>query len=426
MDRGQARHLLRRTGGDTRPTELDAVAVLSRGDAVDRILDFGPNPAWSPPRPADDKRGAHANAIAAYWVDRWATIPRPFEMKLLLFFHSHFAVHVRRMSEPRWMDEYLTTIHPRMLGDFGELVKAVALSPAMLSYLDNNRNRVGRTNENFARECFELHLLGANTYTQSDVAEAARAWTGHTIGDDGSYRYRADWHDDGDKTVLGVRRNWDGPELIDHVLADPALRVTAARHIVGRLWHFLTATDAPGAVLDAVAQVFVANSFQVRPMLRALLLREEFLTGIGSRPIPRTPMEYVADLQRVTGLRSGDVRPHQRLRQMGQMPFQPPSPAGWDDVSTFISASAFMTRAAYARLVAVRAQNGTTFLEGIPEQPPGDAALTALRAFGLDDVSAANRQLLQDYVAAQRGQRGWQERLNVTSTVALSPDAQVG
>lgn len=426
MDRGQARHLLRRTGGDTRPAEVDAVAALSRADAVDRILDLGPNPAFSPPAAGDEGRGGQANALSAYWVDRWATIPRPFEMKLLLFLHSHFSVHLSRMSEPRWMEEYLRTIHGRMLGDFGQLVQDVALSPAMLSYLDNFRNREGRTNENFARECFELHLLGANTYTQSDVAEAARAWTGHTISDAGRYEYRGDWHDSGDKTILGIRRNWDGPELIEHILTDATLRMTAARHVVGRLWHFLTATDAPRAVLDDVAGVFAANDFELRPMIRAMLLREEFLTGVGSRPIPRTPVEYVADLQRVTGLTSEDVRPHYRLRQMGQMPFRPPSPAGWDDFSTFLSASAFMTRAAYARVVAVRAQNGTNFLEGIPEQPPGEAALTALREFGLEDVSTANRQLLENYVATQRGERGWQERLNVTSTVALSPDAQVG
>ncbi|MEM9714826.1 MAG: DUF1800 family protein, partial [Actinomycetota bacterium] len=197
-------------------------------------------------------------------------------------------------------------------------------------------------------------------------------------------------------------------------------------HLVTRLWHFLTATQVPGAALDALAGTLVSSGFTLRPMIRALLLREEFLTGVGRSPIPRPPLEYTSDLHRLIGLRSDDTNPQWKLRQMGQMPFDPPNPAGWEDFEAFISASAFLTRAGFIRNLAWKANGDTNFLDGIDDRTPGDSVMTTLRAFGVEDASAANRRILEDYVVRERGERGWAERVNLITTVALSPDVQVG
>ena len=400
---------------------------MSREAAVDEILNFGRNPAWSPPAVNGQRTWEYANTLAKYWVDRWASIPRPFEMKLLLFFHSHLTVNSGRLKHADQMHEYLTILQANQLADYKTMVKQVAVSPAMLQYLDNFRNIVGKPNENFARENFEIHLLGPESYTQSDVVEAARAWTGHTLDEDRRfYRFEPSEHDDREKTILGVRRRWDGPQLIDHVFFNASLKEQAARHLVGRLWHFLTASEPPAAVHTALANTLLTHDFSLRPMVRALLLREEFLTGPGRDPIPRPPLEYAADLHRVIGLDSDDTNPQWRLRQMGQMPFDPPNPAGWEDFEAFISASAFLTRASFIRNLAWKANGDTNFLDGVDERTPGDSVQTALGAFGVAEASAANRRILEDYVVRERGERGWAERVNLITTIALSPDVQVG
>ena len=427
MDRDEARHLLRRTGGDTRRASVDVLADLDRHAAVDHILDFGANGMWSPPPIDADQPAEYVNTLAADWVDRWATAPRPFEEKLLLFFHSHFAVHRDRIQHPEQMREYLAVLRAGLSGDYRTLVRAVSLSPAMLLYLDNYRNRPGRPNENFARESLELHLLGTGAYDESDVRESARAWTGHTLdADDRVYRFDPAQHDSGEKTILGVRRRWDGPEVIDHVLTDPALRVRAARHLATRLWRFMTATEPPGSVVRDLGAVFVDSGLQIRALVRALLLSEEFLTGLGRTLIPRPPMEYAADLHRVTGLRSVDTNPQWHLRQMGQVPFYPPTPAGWDNARAFISASAFLTRAGFVRGLAWKAESDTGFLEWVRDRSPVDAVQSSLEAYGLDSATPSTRRALEDLVVRERAVRGWSERVNLITTVALSPDAQVG
>lgn len=427
MDRGEARHLLRRTGGDTRAGEVDTYAALTRTQAVDRVLDFGQNGGWAAPPVNGERTWEYVNTLAKDWIDRWATLPRPFEQKLLLFFHHHLTVHRSRIKHADQMHEYLTVLRTHLLGDYRQMVKDVALSPAMLLYLDNHRNRVGKPNENFARELMEIHLIGPDQYAQADVVEAARAWTGYTLDDDDRFhRFDPAMHDDREKTILGVRRRWNGLQLIDHIFADSTLRNVAARHLIARFWRFMTATEPPAAVLDAVAPAFIASEFDIRTMVRAVLLREEFLTGVGRPPIPRAPMEYIADLHRVMGLRSTDTNPQWSLRQMGQMPFTPPNPAGWDKIEAFISASAFLTRAGFIRNLAWKANGDTPFLDGVDGLSPGDSVLTALRGFGVETASSANRRILEDYVVRERGERGWSERVNLITTVSLSPDVQVG
>ncbi|MEM9035445.1 MAG: DUF1800 family protein [Actinomycetota bacterium] len=427
MDRGEARHLVRRTGGDSRAGEVDAYEALTRAGAVDRALDFGLNGNWSAPGVGDQRTWEYVNTLARDWVDRWATVARPFEQKLLLFFHHHLTVHRNRIKHSDQMHEYLTVLRSHLLGDYRQMVKDIALSPAMLLYLDNHRNRVGKPNENFARELMEIHLIGPEHYSQNDVAEAARAWTGYTLDDDDRYhRFEPSMHDDREKTILGVTRRWNGLQLIDHIFTDPTLRDLAARHLITRFWLFMTASEVPAAVLDDVAPAFVSSNFNIRTMVRAVLLREEFFTGIGRNPIPRAPMEYIADLHRVMGLRSDDTNPQWVLRQMGQMPFHPPNPLGWDKIETFISASAFLTRAGFIRNLAWKANGDTPFLDGIDDLTPGDSVLTALRGFGVEGASTANRRILEDYVVRERGERGWSERVNLITTVSLSPDVQVG
>lgn len=427
MDRDEARHLLRRTGGDSRAAEVDLYVALTREQAVDRLLDLGANGAWSAPAVAGEQTWEYANTLAKDWIDRWAVVPRPFEQKLLLFFHHHLTVHRGRLKFADQMHEYVTVLRTHLLGDYRQMVKDVALSPAMLLYLDNHRNRVGRPNENFARELMEIHLIGPEHYTQSDVAEAARAWTGYGLDDDDRFhRFEPSEHDDLDKTIFGVTRRWNGLELIDHIFSDATLRDLAARHLITRFWRFMTATEPPAAVLDAVAPALIEANFNIAVMVRAVLLREEFLTGVGRDPIPRSPMEYIADLHRVMGLASADTNPQWRLRRMGQMPFYPPNPLGWDRIETFISASAFLTRASFIRFLAWRANGDTSFLDGVRDLTPGDSVSTTLRSFGVETASSATRQILEEYVVLERSDRKWAERVNLITAVSLSPDVQVG
>ena len=140
------------------------------------------------------------------------------------------------------------------LGDYHALAQAVAVDPWMLHYLDNGVNRSpGRINENFGRELLELFLLGNGNYTEADVVAMARAWTGHNLAADKvTYVFDAAAHDNGNKTLFGITKNWDGPGAITEVLKG-VKAVPASRHLVTKLWRYLVGTEPPRRVVDTLA-----------------------------------------------------------------------------------------------------------------------------------------------------------------------------
>ena len=426
MDAVEARHLLRRTGHGTRPADIAPFLPLSRAQAVDRLLDIGQNPpaatpafltADNPSKPMPSWRAV--SGLGWWWTDRWATAPRPLEEKLMLFFHDHFAVNRRKVEYGHQLWDLMVAIRSNLLGHWPAMVKAVSLSTAMLQYLDNAESRTGQPNENFARELFELHLLGPGHYTQGDVAESARAWTGHgTDRDNRHYRYNPAHHDGRTKTILGATRNWDGPEVIDHIVGHPSLRLVAARHLAARLWEMFAHPDPPARVIDELAAGFVASGFSIRALVRAVLLRDELYGPASVGALARMPIELVADVCRAVGLGADRIHPEWFVGGMGQTWFEPPSPRGWKPHNTLVSASTAMARADLARRVGWQA-NKSGRLDAVKDMSPEAAVSWTASTLGLDPLSGRTRAALVDLA---RREQTWAVPVNVLVAALMSPE----
>ena len=247
-----ARHLLNRTGFDAQLREIDEFARLTRREGVERLLAgvqpeaSTPPPAWvkewTDPRVvramADEERKAfvrlqieRALELKAWWLAEMLATRSPFTERMTLFWHNHFTSSLQKVRSPPLMHRQNALLRRHALGYFGELLHAVSRDPAMIVYLDSATNRRGQPNENFARELMELFTLGEGKYSEQDIREAARAFTGWSIEPEtGEYRFRPRQHDDGVKQVLG-RAVRSGDEVLDVLLAQPA----TAEYLAARL-----------------------------------------------------------------------------------------------------------------------------------------------------------------------------------------------
>ncbi len=236
-------HLLSRCGYLTTPDLVADRSQLDLDALVDWVLDESPNPPDTVTYPSanDWERWIH---LRRWWVMRMASVPAPLHEKVTMFWHGLFATSQWKVSDVTLMERQNRTIRQRAYGDVELLAQAIAIDPAMLVYLDNAWSTRYGPNENWAREMMELFLMGVdNGYTQSDVVNVARAWTGYgvrwTEGEPLSYEFHPWAHDTGNKTIFGIGpRNWDGPETITEILKG-SRATQSSSYIAGRLWgHF--------------------------------------------------------------------------------------------------------------------------------------------------------------------------------------------
>ena len=400
-------HLLRRTEFAARParvTELMALPTLA--DAVNNVLDFTPN--GNPQLRADlvthNNNDSFTQRVAAYhwWIDMMATRPRPLQEKITLFWHGHFVSEWDVVGRTDLMMEQNQLFRNMAVGDFKALTHAMALQPAMLIYLSNGVNVKGSPNQNFARELLELFTIGIGNYLEDDVAETARAWTGHNYnGTTRAYEFRTNSHDFGDKTIFGVRRNWNGPEVIDEILLNnPVLRSLAAKFIARKMWEHFAYLDPAQSIVDDLALIFVANNLSVLELVRALLNRPEFSSPSATQGLVRTPTEWVVALMMQTGLSATTIKVWDYAESMGQRIFDPPNVAGWKANGYWMTTSALSGRANLAKRVASLLRLNGGFDNLITMSVAQSVDLVA-NYFGVA-LSAITRQSLIDAHQAER------------------------
>jgi uncharacterized protein (DUF1800 family) len=294
---------------------------------------------------------------------------RQLQEVLVDFWFNHFNVFARKGRTAEFITDYEhQAIRPHVLGRFRDLLEATAKSPAMLFYLDNwmsvsadapapMRGQQGRRrglNENYARELLELHTLGVDGgYTQQDVVEVARAFTGWTIGrpDDAQFRFAARMHDRGEKKVLGqtIRAGGgidDGEKVLDIVAAHPS----TARHIAFKLAQRFISDAPPPAVVDRAAERFRATKGDLREVVRTIVTSPEFLAPAARHAKIKTPLEYVVSALRATGAQVTDTTAIARsLQSMGMPLFLCQPPTGYDDTAeSWISSGALVNRINFA------------------------------------------------------------------------------
>jgi uncharacterized protein (DUF1800 family) len=363
MGADEARHLLARTGFGPTPAEVAAFASLTRAEAVERLLvPGGPTARTAVPdwvgefiplrrvqQLSPDERKAFQREqldkslqLRAWWLHEMLTTDAPLTERMTLFWHNHFVSSQQKVRSPVLMYRQNLLLRRHALGNFRALLHAIARDPAMVVYLDSAGNRRGRPNENFARELMELFTLGEGQYTEADIKEAARAFTGWSLErDTGEFRFYRALHDDGEKTVLGRRGHFDGDAVLDILLDQPA----AAEFLMAKLWReFISPVPEPGEV-QRLARVLRAGNYDIKPALRALLTSEAFYAPAHRAALIKSPVELVVGSLRQLAMAPKDLRGAAlATRGLGQDLFAPPNVKGWPGGTAWINSHTLLAR----------------------------------------------------------------------------------
>lgn len=361
-DRSAIAHLLRRTGFGPTSAEVDAATAAGYEATVDRLIDFsGPDSADASPLPAftpyqalgakglttaqrralQRQRASETAGLVGWWLERMRTTSHPLREKLTWFWHGHFATSVQKVQRPELMARQNQLFRRMATANFEELTQAVAKDPAMLLWLDAATNVKAHPNENFARELMELFTLGIGNYSETDVKEAARAFTGWRLSPTtAAWTLAARQHDTGVKTLLGQTGNWSGEDAIHIVSSSPA----SSRFVVSRLWsHFAYPVTPEAPVVAELATPF-AEAHDLAELVRSILLHPAFLSNEARAGLVKQPVEWGVGTLRVLGLSDSARRLAPALRGLGQVPFDPPNVGGWPQNGYWLTTASSLTR----------------------------------------------------------------------------------
>jgi uncharacterized protein (DUF1800 family) len=286
------------------------------------------------------------NRVAYWWANRMLASPRPLQEKMALFWHGHFASNEAKVRDYRKLLGQLELFQKQGLGNFRDLTLAVAQGPAMLSFLDAGVNVKGASNENFAREIMELFTMGVGHYTEKDIREAARAFTGWNYVDL-KFVVNKDQHDDGEKTFLGHTGRFDGVEVIDIIMQQPV----TADYIAGKIYRYFVRQDLSPEFQTQLGAVLRQNKYELRPLLEKIFLSRDFYSqaSVGTRI--QSPVELAVTTYKKLGLKSIPGVPDFNLvtGALGQQLFSPPTVAGWAQGQAWVTPGLLLERANFAR-----------------------------------------------------------------------------
>jgi Protein of unknown function (DUF1800) len=376
FDRVKAAHLMNRAGFGGTQEEIDRVLKLGPQDAVDWLLDFPDAPAeeeddgdspdlssiqGSPStfaqyrqqlmgKSQEERKELFAQfqqanhdamqATTTWWLNRMALGKYPLQEKLTYFWHGHFTTSAKdeRAAMLMWRQNEL--LRRYAAANFEPFVRAISRDPAMLDYLNNNENRKAHPNENYARELMELFTLGIGNYTETDIKQSARAFTGW--GHDGiDFIYRRGQHDEGIKTFMGQSGNFDGDDIITIILQQPA----CSKFISGEMFKFFAYDDYDDSLGGALAELLYSNQYSLRPLIRTILTSRAFYSPQSVGGQIKSPVQLVIGTVRMLGLAMPPTPAvASALNQMGQLPFMPPNVRGWPGGRMWINTSTLFIR----------------------------------------------------------------------------------
>ena len=362
-------HLLRRAGFGATRDELEAAVAKGYEAVVEELL----HPSDPQAMPEDIIRRYHVDqselrqldAAGATWLYRMITTRCPLEEKIALFWHSLFATGYAKLNQARALLNQIDMFRRHGLGRFDTLLVELSKDPAMIIWLDNNNNHKGAINENYGRELLELFSMGIGNYTEQDIKECSRAFTGWTLGNaeymamraskDSIWPYgRIAWHfgyrdadhDDGDKTFLGETGRFNGEEIIAIIARQEA----TARFISRRLLQFFAADeiDAEGEqAIQAMIRSYFDSGYEIRTVLRTLFHSDYFKSKARYARV-KGPVELLVGALRLAGsYRKPTLGAHQLAYQtfyMGQGLLQPPSVEGWHEGLEWIDSGSLLER----------------------------------------------------------------------------------
>lgn len=400
-----ARHLLMRAGFGASPAQIRALHRLGLDGMVDHLVDYEATKSrraggedvyvWrqsTPPptrleyarmteqqRRAARRRFRQADqrqlfALKTWWIRRMLTTRRPLEERMTLFWHGHFTTSYRDVRRSKLIAQQHDLLRAHATANFGELLVEVSRDPAMLAYLNNNQNRRGRPNENFAREVMELFTLGLGEYDESDIREAARAFTGWTFDRRGQFRNNRFGHDNGLKTVFGVRGRHNGVDMCRLLLQHES----CAPYIASKLFAYFAYADPEPEVRDALGAFFRARRFEIKPLLKKIFKSRAFYSPRARGQQIKSPIVLLVSTARMLGMTTVPALFVARSSAaLGQDLFAPPNVKGWEAGLAWITTSSLLERDnACAQFLRARA------LPRVAAQGRGRSALPTFSACG--------------------------------------------
>lgn len=393
----RAAHLLERAGFGGTPADIQKLVALGPVGSVNSLVDYAHNPdalpkfehsgLWDPSlkdfppsRVAATKRAEakgeamgvrvkpngprrlqpvvdrffywlratllETRRLAQWWGDRMVATQRPLEEKMTLFWHGHFATGEDKIRDYRKMEQQLTFLREHATGNFRDLLTGIAKDPAMLVFLDAAQNVKGAPNENFAREVMELFSMGVGHYSESDIREAARAFTGW-IDDDMAFKVDIARHDDSQKTFLGRTGNFDGVDILNIILEQ---QITP-RYIATKIYRYFVAEDPSDELQDRLGETLRRSNYQIAPLLRTIFLSRDFYSQHAFVSRIKGPVELIVSTSRQLGLQRLPGIPdfHTACRELGQILLNPPTVAGWAEGRAWMTPGALLSRNNLAR-----------------------------------------------------------------------------
>ena len=393
----RAAHLLERAGFSGTPEEIKALAAMTPQAAVRHLVHYGASDSagleafepsdifdpgldpFPPSRPAttdDAKRQGEAlgvkvkpsgnrrmqpvvnkffywlrasrletDRVSYWWANRMLASDHPLQEKMALFWHGHFATNEDKVRDYRKMLQQLELFQSEGTGNFRTLLIGVAQGPAMLAFLDAGVNVKGAPNENFAREIMELFTMGVGNYSEHDIREAARAFTGWNFHDL-AFQVDPDKHDAATKTVLGQSGTFDGVAVVDIILKQPV----TAEFIAGKLYRYFVRQDLSPATRKALGDVLRANQYEIAPLLETMFLSKDFYSPASYATRIKSPVELAVSTYKKLGLREVPGVPdfNETTGSLGQHLFHPPTVAGWAQGRSWITPGLLIERGNFA------------------------------------------------------------------------------
>ena len=371
-------HLLRRAGFGATPAELDLALERGYQATLDELLD----PTAVDVLPDDLIRRYHVDqsdlrgspAAAAHWIYRMATTDSPLREKMCLFWHRVFATGATKLIQARVVTSQIDMFREHGMGSFRDLLVQLSRDPAMLMWLDNQDNHKESINENYGREILELFSMGVGNYTEDDIKECARAFTGWRVVNPDymsikmrnntarpygyiswQFEYDDEDHDHGEKTLLGETGDFNGEDAVDIICKQQATAEFIARH----LYHFFVADELPvpqwphmpprdPAAIEFMTKAYFESGYSIKEMLRATFTSDFFKSEASRFARIKSPAEMVVGTMRLAGgleIPSGDTyAAASACANMGQALMAPPSVEGWQGGSEWINTGTYVER----------------------------------------------------------------------------------
>jgi uncharacterized protein (DUF1800 family) len=394
-------HLLRRAGFGATPDELKYYKDLGFDGSLEELL--------NPEKVNNDKLEDSLNNqefdftdlgdVKRWWINRMVYTKRPLQEKMTLFWHGHFATSNQKVNNPYLMYDQNSLMRKHALGRFGDLLLAMSKDPAMIIWLDNQQNKKGKPNENYAREIMELFTMGIGNYSEQDVKEAARAFTGWQAPRD--FYFNRKQHDSGEKTFLGEKGNFNGEDVVAILAKKPA----TAKFLSRKLITFFSHDDPDREFVERVADIYLSSDQNMKEVLRTIFSDKSFRSDDVYHGAVKSPVELVVGTVKALQVQKLDGDLPSLLSRMGQNLLEPPNVKGWDGGLMWVATDTMMERFNFAARISTQkfdAFDGyinTAKLAPQSSNTPKDMVEHFLSILVDGDIPSSARKKLLAYVA---------------------------